>query len=113
MNWIANNIGAVVTIVVVVLGVAATWVMYGARITQLEKDIKKLIEVVEKLEEFVRTHHADTSLHIDPHRDEKRWDDFKDQIFQRIDGIGQRFDSTDRKIERLMMVIPPTPPGSL
>jgi hypothetical protein len=106
MQWVINNAGAVIAVLGAVFGFTATWVMYGARITQLEKDSEKKDKKIDELERALALHMSDTSLHIDPHRDEERWKDFKREIFGRFDGMVQRFDTTDRKIENLMIATP-------
>ena len=88
---------------VVIIGTIATWVLYGARITQLEKDIEKVTTAIEELEKIVREHQTDTTVHIDPHRDEKKWDDLKSEIFRRFDGV-------DGKIDKLMIIHRPQGP---
>lgn len=107
MTWLANNIGVIITAAVVVLGVVSTWVLYGADIRQLkadkvraEKEKEKQDKVIEELKTALSMHSADTTLHIDPHRDEKRWDDFKNESWR-------RFDRVEEKIEKLMLVQAP------
>jgi len=107
MLWLVNNLGSLIAIVAAVLGLVTTWVLYGADIRQLKKNNERLEEELKELRTESREHQANTSLHIDPHRDEKRWDDLKSEIFR-------RFDTTDRKIDRLMLNAPafPLPPAS-
>lgn len=102
MEWIANNLGALIAAVVAGLGLVATWVLYGADIRQLKKDMTRLQAELTQAEALVNKHHSDTTLHIDPHRDEKRWDDLKSEIFRRFDGM-------ESKIEKLMIIHPPGP----
>lgn len=102
MEWISNNVGALISAVILVFGLVATWVLYGADIKQLKIDKNELKLNLAELEKVVSIHKSDTSLHIDPHRDEKRWDDFKAEIMRRFDGM-------EGKIEKIMVITPPPP----
>lgn len=95
--WITNNIGVLIALGVLVFGLVGTWVKYGSDITQLKKDADKSETKVEKLGDDLRLHLSDTSLHIDPARDEKRWAEFKGEILRRLDRL-------EEKIEKLMIV---------
>ena len=101
MSWIVNNLGSLITTIAVFLGVVAVWVGYGADIRQLKKDRDAADKRFDDFEKEVRQHIQDATRHIDPYRDEKRWDEFKSDLFR-------RFDVIERKIERLMLVQPPS-----
>lgn len=102
MIWAANNIGTLIIIATMIFGGVAAWVLYGADIRQLKKDLAEVKGTLHEVEKIMREHMSDTSLHIDPHRDEKRWDDLKSEIFRRFDGM-------EGKIEKLMLVHSPPP----
>lgn len=102
MQWIINNLGAMIALVGVVFGLVATYVLYGADIKQLKKDSERLDGEHRELQKQVQGHNADTSLHIDPHRDKRIWDEFKSETFR-------RFDRLEEKIEKLMITVPPPP----
>lgn len=100
MEWLAHNVGLVITLLTIAFGMVGTWVMYGARIAQLEKDRTQQDKDFRELRTEVLKHVADTTLHIDPHRDKQIWDDFKSEM---RDG----FERIEKKIERIMIQVPP------
>ena len=113
-NWLSNNVGALITAAVIIAGLIASWATNRARIENIEKsnqkcddERKELQEQFRKIEDIMYKHQANTSVHVDPERDTKRWDDFKAEISRRFDHIDSRFDTTDRKIERIMIIQPP------
>lgn len=117
MEWLTRNFGMVAYGLGVLIAVVTAVAVIRGRVSRLEEkdggrdgEQAKQDERIKELEERVRIHQSDTTLHIDPHRDEKRWDDFKGELFGKIDMLYQRFDATDRKMERLMVYTPP--PGS-
>jgi len=83
-------------------GVIASWAVNSYRIGNLEDAKKEANNRVHELEEKMNNHIANTTLHIDPHRDKAIWEDFQGQVMRRFDGI-------DRKFDKVMLVLP-TPP---
>lgn len=120
MIWLSNNVGVLVSLSVLFVAMVGAWYSNKARIDRLEeesgrhqtertaliqqnqKDKEKLDSKIEELERVVQSHTSDTRLHIDPSRDEKRWDDLKGEIFR-------RFDKMEGKIEKLMIIYPAAP----
>jgi hypothetical protein len=105
--WLSNNIGTVIAVIVAGCGLITTWVLYGADIRQLKLDRDQLKADLHATQEELKLHMANITIHLDPYRDERRWTEFRDGIFQRFDGFTGRFDGVDRKIERLMLHVPP------
>lgn len=114
-EWLVHNW---VVIAGVAVGVISTWTLVGSDIRQLKKDRdedRKKYEVcdseskraIEALEKELKLHTQDSARHIDQYRDEKRFDEFKGELIRRFDGIETRFDTSDRKLERLMISVPP------
>lgn len=102
MQWLSNNPETIIGLAILIFGLVATWTMFGADIRQLKKDTADIKGELHELVRIEQAHRMDTSLHIDPHRDEKRMDDLKHDIFN-------RFDAVDRKLEKLMIIHPPGP----
>ena len=101
-EWISNNAQLLATLIMLGFGLVVTWALLGADIKQLKKDTAEIKAEVHELVKVTQAHRLDTTLHIDPHRDDKRWDDLKSEIFRRFDGM-------EGKIEKLMIIHPPGP----
>ena len=106
MTWLSSNLGVVISMVVLAAGAIAAWAVNSYRIGNLERDKELADKRADKLEEKLNEHITNTTLHIDPHRDKVIWEEFKTQMVQSFTSVTQRFDSTDRKIERIIMLLP-------
>ena len=103
MQWLAQNVVTILALSAFVGGLITTWVLYGADIRQLKKDSERQGSEHDELAREVRKHQSDTSLHLDPNRDKKIWEDFQREN-------ARRFDRLEEKIEKLMLVAHPAPP---
>jgi hypothetical protein len=110
MDWLSHNLGVVISLASIFVVLVGAFYANRAKIESQGEKIKALEDHIKDLETKVDKHQANSLIHIDPDRDKRAWDDFRREIFERFDGVGQRFDTTDRKLERLMIVTPP--PGS-
>lgn len=66
-------IAAVVSVIVTVGTVIATWAKFTQLVSFIRADLKELSEGVDK-------HLSNHEIHIDPKRDERRWDDLVERI---------------------------------
>lgn len=108
MNWIKNNVAVLIGLVAwVILGIAGMIKLKLSNV-QIIVDHKELKERVNANETEMRLHQKDTSIHIDPHRDEKRFDDFKTEIFGKFADVRAMQEETNRKIDRIQILqLPP------
>lgn len=102
MNWLANNLGVVISLAVLLFAGIGAWYSNGARISRLEEKLDSADKAHSNLAESVTTHLSNTAIHIDPARDKKIWEDFKGEAMR-------RFDRLDDKMDK-MMLIHPVPP---
>jgi hypothetical protein len=72
-SWFDQHLEGVITFLFMVFGIATQWALMGASLRQHGKDITKLDERMRDNEECIDGHRADTSRHLDPVRDERRW----------------------------------------
>lgn len=120
MNWIKNNVAILIGLLVwAIIGIAGV-VKFKFSAAQQKLDCDKLElrfgTAYEKLEEKVRVNEGEmrehikrTDIHIDPHRDEKRFDDFKTEIFGKFADVKAMQEETNRKIDRIQILhAPPT-----
>lgn len=102
-DWLSHNTGTVVSVLAMLVAMVIAWATNSSRITQLEKENERSSREFKELGQVVDRHRGDTSLHIDPRRDQRMWDDLKNEMragFERI----------EKKIELQMVYTPP--PGS-
>lgn len=89
------------------IGGVLTYAKLMAKVEYLEKDMaatkgfqNKEIDGLKlsykDLVDCVDGHHTNTRVHIDPERDERRWQEMKDLI----QGVGRRVESIDEKLRR-------------
>jgi len=102
MTWLANNLGVVITLLVLGVGVIGAWALNSYRIKSLEGANEGLVNEITAVQKELTEHRLNTSLHLDPNRDQAIWREFKEENMRRFDGI-------ERKLDKLMLVAP-TPP---
>ncbi|MDQ3820404.1 MAG: hypothetical protein M3362_22360 [Acidobacteriota bacterium] len=88
-GWISSHWEGVVTLAVMVVGWIVTFARYGFRLSALERENKELKKRLEVNEEDLCEHISNTRRHIDPERDERRWQDLKEHL-ARIEGKIER-----------------------
>jgi hypothetical protein len=66
LSWLERNAGVVMTFVIAAIGFIA-WLI------RLEFRVNELVKAQAKSDECVDEHLANTQIHIDPVRDERRW----------------------------------------
>jgi hypothetical protein len=77
-SWFDNHLESVIGFLILVAGIVTQWAWMGATQKQHGKEIGKLDKRVSDNEECLDGHRADTSRHIDPVRDERRWSEMRD-----------------------------------
>jgi hypothetical protein len=78
--WFGQHLEAVITFVVMTAGLVASYVRLGGRVDDNGKDIEALREDHNKLDDEVAAHLGDIRRHIDPERDERRWQELREDI---------------------------------
>lgn len=101
-DWLSHNTGTVVSVMAMLVAMVIAWATNSARIGQQEKESERLNQALKELADDVDAHRGDTALHIDPHRDQRMWDDMKNEM-------RTGFDRVEKKIEKLMLITPPPP----
>jgi hypothetical protein len=91
-SWLEQNLWHLVEMFLVACGAVAGYVRLASRVENNEKsnakDMGRLDARVEGMEKDVEAHCSDKQIHIDPVRDERRW-----QVVERkLDGILDRLD---------------------
>lgn len=100
MEWLSHNLGSVIILASFLLAGMGAWYHNNSRIGRLEEKEESKEDEVRELRMRIDKHIEDTTLHIDPQRDQRSWDDLKGEMragFERI----------EKKIERLMVYTPP------
>lgn len=74
-SWVHKNIGTIVTVLVLLVGLAAQWANFG-----------QAAERAKAVDQRLYIHETDTKRHLDPERDERRWQ----ELLRRLDQIEQK-----------------------
>jgi hypothetical protein len=77
-TWVQKNVGTIITLTVLLLGLAAQWANFG-----------QAAERMKAVDQRLYIHETDTERHIDPNRDERRWQELLIRL-DRIEKQGQR-----------------------
>jgi predicted Holliday junction resolvase-like endonuclease len=88
-SWMALHWEGVITVGAMVIGWIIMLARYGFRISATETDIKEIKQRVATNEEDLCEHITNTRRHIDPERDERRWQELKEHL-QRIEAKVER-----------------------
>jgi flagellar biosynthesis/type III secretory pathway M-ring protein FliF/YscJ len=88
-SWISSHIEWLVGVALLAIGWIIILARYGFRITAIEKDVKEIKKSVAVNEEDLCEHITNTRRHIDPERDERRWQELKEHL-QRIEAKVER-----------------------
>lgn len=99
-DFIKNNIGSVIILIAYAAVGLGFIIRQEFKINQIRVDIGLMSVKVKENENTMRDHIGKTEIHIDPHRDEKRFDDFREEIIR-------QFAETNKKIDRLQLVHSP------
>jgi uncharacterized membrane protein YccC len=71
ISWLDQNFGTIVTIALAVVAFIAWLVRLEYKVGDLTKDLNKVSDCVDE-------HTAETQIHIDPVRDERRWQEMRE-----------------------------------
>lgn len=113
MQWLLNNVGVLIGLIIAALGAlvtsVTTRVLHSARLDAIEtglvrRDAEQKIrdEEFKELQIAMHLHQSSTKLHIDPDRDKQIWDTFGTEMRANIKRL-------EEKIDRVLMNLPPPP----
>jgi hypothetical protein len=98
-SWFDKQLGTIIAFAVLVAGIIAGYVRLGVRVDVQGKDIGKLETRVGAVEECQEEHLADTTRHIDPVRDERRWQEMKELIRGLADDLKHGIRRVEDKVD--------------
>lgn len=76
-SWFRSNVGTLITVALLMSGIIAQWSQFG-----------QAAELAKAVELRFRLHEMDNQRHIDPIRDEQRWD----ELMRRLERIERKID---------------------
>ena len=85
VSWLENHFGIVATLIGWVATICGFVFGTQASIKQIQKQSAETCARVEEIDTRITSHLSDYRRHIDPERDDRRWQDLRDRL-SRIEG---------------------------
>ena len=81
MGWLRSNLSIVITVILLLIAFVAQWSILQSKTV-----------LIDQVAQEVKTHELDTAHHIDPERDERRWQ----ELLRRLDRIEAKLDAVSK-----------------
>ena len=91
-KWIEENMGLLITLLTLAVGAVVWLVRLEGKVNETSRKSADDARTIEGMEGRLSAHLLDSRRHVDPERDERRWNEFDRHVNRRFDTIESKLD---------------------